>query len=47
MPLIKNMTPKAMKKNIKEEIEAGKPIKQAVAIGYAVKRAAEKKERKK
>jgi len=37
------MTPKAMKANIKKEIEAGKPPKQAVAIGYAVKREAEKK----
>ena len=38
MPLIKSMTPKAMSKNIKKEIEAGKPIKQAVAIGYAEQR---------
>lgn len=42
MPLIKSMTPKALKANIKAEIEAGKPIKQAVAIGYSVKREAEK-----
>jgi hypothetical protein len=42
MPLIKSMTPKALKQNIKAEIEAGKPIKQAVAIGYSVKREAEK-----
>lgn len=42
MPLIKSMTPKALKANIKAEIEAGKPPKQAVAIGYAVKREAEK-----
>jgi hypothetical protein len=42
MPLIKSMTPKALKQNIKAEIEAGKPVKQAVAIGYSVKREAEK-----
>jgi hypothetical protein len=46
MPLIKSMTPKAMSKNIAKEIAAGKPQKQAVAIGYAVNREAEKKERK-
>lgn len=47
MPLIASMTPKALKANIKKEIEAGKPIKQAVAISYAVKREAEKKAEKK
>ena len=47
MPLIKSMTPKAMGKNIKAEIAAGKPQKQAVAIAYAVKREAEKKAGKK
>jgi hypothetical protein len=33
----------AFRKNIKAEVKAGKPIKQAVAISYAVKRAAMKK----
>jgi hypothetical protein len=47
MPLIKSMTPKALKKNIQREIEAGKPQKQAVAIAYSVKREAEKKAKKK
>jgi hypothetical protein len=42
MPLISSMTPKALKANIKKEIEAGKPVKQAVAIGYSVQREAEK-----
>jgi hypothetical protein len=42
MPLIKSMTPKALKANIKAEIEACKPVKQAVAIGYSVKSEAEK-----
>jgi hypothetical protein len=35
------MTPKALKANIKKEIEAGKPPKQAVAIAYSVKREAQ------
>jgi hypothetical protein len=42
MPLIKSKSPKAFKSNIKAEIAAGKPQKQAVAIAYAVKRAAKK-----
>jgi hypothetical protein len=37
------MTPKALKANIKAEIEAGKKPAQAVAIGYSVQREAEKK----
>jgi hypothetical protein len=41
------MTPKALKANIKAEIAAGKPPKQAVAISYAVKREAEKKAKQK
>ena len=47
MPLIASMTPKALKANIKKEIEAGKPVKQAVAISYAVQREAEKKAKQK
>ena len=42
MPLIKSTSPKAMSKNIGKEIAAGKPVKQAVAIAYAVKREAAK-----
>lgn len=42
MPLIKSKSDKAFKTNIKREIEAGKPQKQAVAIAYATKRAAKK-----
>ena len=38
MPLIKSMTPKAFKQNIKTEVKAGKPVKQAVAIAYSEKR---------
>ena len=33
---------KAFKENIKKEVSAGKPTKQAVAIAYAVKRDAAK-----
>ena len=42
MPLKKSTSAKAFKENIKAEINAGKPIKQAVAISYAVKREAAK-----
>ncbi len=47
MPLKKSASPKAFKENIKAEVKAGKPVKQAVAISYAVKREAEKKPKKK
>jgi hypothetical protein len=47
MPLKKGTSDKTRSANIKKEIEAGKPIKQAVAIGYAVQRTAEKKASKK
>ncbi len=40
MPLVKSKTPEAFRKNVKAEIKAGKPVKQAVAIAYAVKRSA-------
>lgn len=43
MPLIKSKSEKAFSKNISTEVKAGKPQKQAVAIAYAVKRAASKK----
>ena len=36
MPLDKSKSPKAFQKNISTEVRAGKPIKQAVAIAYAV-----------
>ena len=42
MPLIKSKSQKAFKTNIKREIEAGKPQKQAVAIAYDVQRRAKK-----
>ena len=36
MPLIKSTSKKAFETNIKKEVAAGKPVKQAVAIAYAV-----------
>jgi hypothetical protein len=42
MPLIKSKSDKAFKSNIKAEIAAGKPPKQAVAIAYSTKRMAKK-----
>ena len=45
--LKKSASPKAFKQNIKTEMAAGKPVKQAVAIAYAEKREAQKKRKKK
>jgi hypothetical protein len=42
MPLIKSTSPEAFKANIKAEVGAGKPPKQAVAIAYSQKREAAK-----
>ena len=42
MPLQRSTSPKAFSDNIKAEISAGKPQKQAVAIAYSEKRAAGK-----
>jgi hypothetical protein len=42
MPLIKSKSPAAFKKNISTEVKAGKPVKQAVAIAYSMKREAKK-----
>lgn len=38
MPLIESPSNKARQENIRREIDAGKPIKQAVAIGYSIQR---------
>jgi hypothetical protein len=43
MPLTKSTSKQAFTKNVKKEIAAGKPPKQAVAIAYSTKRAAAKK----
>ena len=40
MPLVKSASKEAFRKNVSTEAKAGKPIKQAVAIAYATKRAA-------
>lgn len=47
MPLKKSTSPKAFKENISTEMKAGKPMKQAVAIAYAEKNAAQKAKAKK
>jgi hypothetical protein len=46
MPLIKSTSKKAFSENVKKEIAKGKPPKQAVAIGYAVKKEAARKSNK-
>jgi hypothetical protein len=47
MPLKKSTSKKAFSSNVRAEMRAGKPQKQAVAIAYSVKRkAAGKKKRK-
>lgn len=43
MPLVKSTSKEAFRKNVKAEVHAGKPVKQAVAIAYATQRAAAKK----
>lgn len=43
MPLDKSGSKKAFQRNVKTEVNSGKPIKQAVAIAYSVKRKAKKK----
>ena len=40
MPLVKRSTKAAFASNVKKEVGAGKPIKQALAIAYSVKRRA-------
>lgn len=42
MPLIKSKSDKAFKSNIRSEVKAGKPVKQAVAIAYKTKAMAKK-----
>jgi hypothetical protein len=45
MPLKKSTSKKAFKENIKAEVNAGKPLKQSVAIAYAVQRKAKGKKK--
>jgi len=42
MPLKKSASPAAFRKNVAAEVKSGKPVKQAVAIAYSVKREAAK-----
>ena len=43
MPLSKGKSQSAFKKNVRAEVKAGKPVKQAVAIAYSEQRKAKKK----
>lgn len=45
MPLKRGKSKAAFKSNVATEVRAGKPIKQAVAIAYSVKRRANKRSR--
>ena len=47
MPLKKGKSEKSFKSNIKTEMEAGKPMKQAVAIAYSMKRDSDDKRKPK
>lgn len=47
MPLIKSASKKAFRENVRREIEAGRPVNQAVAIAYRVQREAMKRGRRK
>lgn len=40
MPLVKSSSKSAFRQNIKTEVAAGKPVKQAVAIAYSTQRKA-------
>ena len=44
MPLITGKSEKAFNTNVRREISAGKPQKQAVAIAYSKKREAERRD---
>jgi len=47
MPLKKSPSKEAFRKNVSAEVKSGRPIKQAVAIAYSVKREASKGKTKK
>jgi len=47
MPLVKSASKKAVSENIRREMKAGKPQKQAVAIALSVQREAQKKKKQK
>jgi len=43
MPLKRGTSKKTFSSNVRAEVRAGKPVKQAVAIAYAQKRKSQKK----
>jgi len=43
MPLKKGTSKKAFSHNVRTEVKAGKPVKQAVAIAYSKKRQSKKR----
>ena len=47
MPLQKSTSKQAFKSNVKAEVKAGKPVRQAVAIAYSEKRQAAAKKKAK
>jgi len=47
MPLIKGYSARSISKNIRTELRAGKPRKQAIAIALATARKVKKKRKKK
>jgi hypothetical protein len=47
MPLVKSSSPKAVGTNIKTEMAAGKPRKQAIAIALNTQRQAQKRKGRK
>jgi hypothetical protein len=47
MPLIKGYSARSISKNIRTELKAGKPRKQAIAIALATARKVKKRKKKK
>jgi hypothetical protein len=47
MPLKKSPSKEAFRKNVAAEVKSGRPVKQAVAIAYSVKKEASKGKTKK
>jgi hypothetical protein len=46
MPLVKSASKGAFRRNLKAELNSGKPMKQSLAIAYSVKRRAAAKGKK-